>query len=126
MKPAAPDRPRGTESGCALRACCRRGAGQIPGRVGCGSAGRAGGGARSPQGSGLSGWAPGGAVLVEAGLVLPASVVRDQDLDRAASGDCAAGVFDRAGPGSGPSSRSARGTRRSPGSPGNWGWPGGR
>ena len=39
----------------------------------------------------------GGAVLVEAGVVLPASAVRGPDVDRAASGDRAAGRADRTG-----------------------------
>jgi len=40
----------------------------------------------------------GGAVLVEADLVLPAPAVRAEDLDRAASGDPVAGRADRTGP----------------------------
>jgi hypothetical protein len=37
----------------------------------------------------------------QAGLVLPVRGVSGQDQDGGASGDCAAGVFDRAGPGLG-------------------------
>jgi hypothetical protein len=43
-------------------------------------------------------WPSGGAVLVEAGLVLPAPGLRGSDLDRATPGDRVARGADRAGP----------------------------
>jgi hypothetical protein len=45
--------------------------------------------------------ATGGDLLAQADLVLPTRGVPGQDLDGGASGDRAAGVFDRAGPGLG-------------------------
>jgi hypothetical protein len=58
--------------------------------VGCPAVrgGRAGEGPAPDLGAGPAGrWASGGAVLVEAGLVLPAPAVRATHLDRAAPGD---------------------------------------
>jgi hypothetical protein len=95
--------------GCPTCAAVARGEGPAP-DVGAGSADR------RPAG---------GAVLVEAGLVVPAAAVRAAHLDRAAPGDRAASGADRAGPGVGV--RAGRGGGRGGvAHRGGWGWRGGR